>query len=199
MSRLTAALRIRTVPAIAIWSVAVGLGLFWMMEYETTPGAFGAQQGVWPDRSGIQRKGGLANLVMFAHPRCPCTRASLNELAQIMTDCQGLVTAEVLFLKPPGTGKDWDTTDLWEKARSIPGVEVRADTDGRERKQFGIETSGHVVLYDPNGKRIFSGGITGSRGQVGENAGRSAIVQLIRDSGLAPLETPVFGCSLADR
>jgi hypothetical protein len=84
---------------------------------------------------------------------------------------------------------------LWRSAEAIPGVTVRADQDGNEARCFQAKTSGHVALYDVHGKLLFSGGITSSRGHSGDNAGRSAIMKLLKHE-MAVGETPVFGCSL---
>ena len=125
------------------------------------------------------------------------SKASLEELAQIMSRCQSLVTADVLVFQPRDAGLEWTKTDLWRTARAIPGVRATADENGRERRRFGVLTSGHALLYDPAGKLIFSGGMTASRGQTGENTGRNALVQLLTQ-GHADLDrTSVFGCPLA--
>ena len=56
----------------------------------------------------------------------------------------------------------------------------------------------NTPLYDAGGQLRFSGGITPARGHAGDNAGRSAIVALVESASSAPVETPVFGCSLLD-
>jgi hypothetical protein len=38
--------------------------------------------------------------MMFAHPQCECSRASLGELAIIMAQGRGQVNASVFFLSP---------------------------------------------------------------------------------------------------
>ncbi len=53
------------------------------------------------------------------------------------------------------------------------------DDDGAEAKRFGAETSGQTLLYDERGTLAFSGGITGSRGHAGDNAGRASLLALI--------------------
>jgi hypothetical protein len=136
---------------------------------------------------------------MLAHPHCPCTRASVGELAQIMAKVQGKVRAYVLFLKPQNSGADWDDTDLRRSAAQIPGVTVLSDADGTEARRFGAETSGHTLLFDSAGQLSFSGGITESRGHAGGNAGESAIVALANNLASDRLRTFVFGCALADR
>jgi hypothetical protein len=136
---------------------------------------------------------------MLAHPRCPCTRASIGELSLLMARCQGQVDTRVLFLKPAGAGEDWWKTDLWESASAIPGVSVLLDEDGAEARHFGAVTSGQTLLYDAEGRLVFSGGITGARGHSGDNTGRSTLVALIEGQRRSGGSGPVFGCSLRDR
>jgi hypothetical protein len=112
-----------------------------------------------------------------------------------MTQAQGRVTAYAVFVKPEGASDDWDQTDLWQSAVSIPGVNAVVD-DGSEAHRFHALTSGQTVVYDADGNLIFSGGITASRGHSGDNAGRSAIVSMLNSGQGERTETSVFGCSL---
>ena len=70
------------------------------------------------------------------------------------------------------------------------------DGDGQEARLFHAVTSGQTVLYDSQGRLLFSGGITASRGHSGDNAGRSAIVSLVNAEVPDRTETLVFGCPL---
>jgi hypothetical protein len=183
----------------AAWIVAVSIGLGALLNYESVPGGTGAVPSNWPAGSRIARATSGDTLVMLAHPHCPCTRASMSELAQVMAQVQGKVRAYVLFLKPKNSGGDWDDTDLRRSATDIPGVTVVSDLDGAEARRFGAETSGHTLLFDPAGNLLFSGGITQSRGHAGGNAGESAIVSLVNTRTADRAKTLVFGCSLFDR
>ena len=78
----------------------------------------------------------------------------------------------------------------------MPGVAVMDDVDGKLAKLFGAETSGYVVIYNPQGKLLFNGGITGSRGHAGDNAGLSAAVGWLTDNNSHLRCTSVYGCSL---
>jgi hypothetical protein len=187
-----------TVLFLVGWIVAVCLGSRTLLNYESRPGRIGTVPQNWPG-SRIQRAHHRATLVMLAHPHCPCTRASVGELAQIMAQAEDRIAAYVLFLKPEGSSSDWEKTDLWRSAAAIPGVTVLPDVDGAEARRFGVETSGHTVLFDNEGRLLFSGGITGSRGHSGDNAGRSAIVSLLRNHRADRAQSSVFGCSLLDR
>lgn len=182
-----------------VWIAAVGFGLRTLLSYESAPGRVGSVPVDWPAQSKIERAPSGETLVMLAHPHCPCTRASMGELAQIMARVQGTVRAYVLFLKPQNSGADWDDTDLRRSAAAIPGVTVMTDIDGIEARRFGAETSGHTLLFDPSGRLLFSGGITESRGHAGGNAGESAIVSLVNNHTAERRSTFVFGCSLTGR
>lgn len=180
------------------WLSIVSIGLWRVWGYENAPGVAAAPPQQWPTDSRIQPAHDQATLVVLAHPHCPCTRASIGELASIMAHCQGRLTAYVLFLKPAGFSGDWEKTDLWQSAANIPGVTVIPDDDGSEARRFRAATSGQTVLYDSEGRLLFSGGITGSRGHSGDNAGRSSIVSLVNAGTAERTETFVFGCPLFD-
>ncbi len=135
-------------------------------------------------------------LTMFVHPRCPCSAASVNELARLMAACPRELSARVCFLAPSDESATWWETSLWHSAERIPRVEVVADTDAATARRFGAMTSGHVVLYDSAGRLQFSGGITCGRGHEGDNRGRNAICDIVRNRTPRAQATPVFGCPL---
>lgn len=152
----------------------------------------------WPANSHIQPAGGTTTLVMLVHPHCPCTRASIGELALLMARCQGRLSAYVLFTTPREFPEGWERTDLWDSAERIPGVVALSDEGGAEAGRFNAETSGTTMLYDGEGRLLFNGGITDSRGHSGDNEGRSAIVALVTEQENRRAETPVYGCPLVE-
>jgi hypothetical protein len=144
----------------------------------------------------ILRKPGRFTLVMTLHPQCPCSRATLNELSQLMTRTGEQIDAHVLFVQPPGAPANWCDGDLWKQAMVISGVTISIDHDAKDASILGATTSGQVMVYDASGKIRFSGGITDGRGHEGDNAGLSSILELIRAGRTAVATTPVYGCSL---
>lgn len=183
----------------AAWIGVVALGVSSALRYEMTAGAAGESPVYWPASSGLVRSADRPTLVMFAHPHCPCTRASLSELLALASSSGLRVRILVVFLEPREFGGDWEESDLWRTARSIPGATVFCDSGGVECERFGARTSGETLLYDTNGRLMFHGGLTASRGHEGDNAGLSAVEGLLAGELNSPQRTPVFGCALQAR
>ena len=185
------------ISAIAgVWLLVVHTGSLLMAQYSQTAGATGAPPALWPETSRLQRHSGQSQLVMFLHPRCPCSRATLGELEQLVAHCQGKFSTQVWFIQPQGMEDDWVKTDLWHAAASIPGVQVNVDHEGNEARLFQAVTSGQTLLYDPEGRLVFQGGITLARGHAGDNPGRDAIESLLKQKIPPATSPPVFGCAL---
>ena len=144
------------------WVACVIVGMGWLTRYQMTPGRVMAARN-FSDASILHLAKDRPTLIMFVHPRCPCSDASMEELARLMSAARDHVSARVLFVNPPGEAEQWSHTDLWRDAEQIAGVNVRCDMEGAIASKFGIQTSGHVLLFNSDGKLLFSGGITGSR------------------------------------
>jgi hypothetical protein len=178
------------------WGVFIIAGFVILAREEFTPVKAAPPVTLFPRSSDLQLASDKDTLVLFVHPHCPCTRASLHELVGLLAESQNRVSANIVFTIPNGVPTGWEEGDLWNSARSLPGLRVVRDQGGGEARRFEVAGSGHVLLYNPSGKLLFSGGITASRGHEGENLGRFAIVSFILN-GHAPVNhTPVFGCSL---
>jgi hypothetical protein len=133
-------------------------------------------------------------LLIFLHPRCPCSRASLAELASVVDGCGGRAAARAILFAPREARIP---RDLRAALADRPELDVRLDPDGEEARRFGVATSGHVLLYDRGGALIYSGGITPGRGERGDNRGRAALLGLIMGEKGEDPGIPVFGCPLA--
>jgi hypothetical protein len=180
----------------AAWLLISGFGLSHLLRYSATPGAQSDPPGTRPELAGWSPPAGVHTLVLAIHPHCPCSRATLGELDAIMARCRGHLAARVLFVRPAGFDESWVRTDLWRHACRIPGASVAIDDRGREALSLGARTSGQVVLYDPAGRLVYRGGITGARGHQGSNAGRTAVIAAIEGGPNALDHAPVYGCPL---
>lgn len=178
----------------AAWLALLGLGFWFLHCYGNTPGEAPAPPSHWPRASSLAPPTSRPVLLLFAHPRCPCTRATLEELAGILETHGVHLDTRVLFFRPAGGG--WGESDLWQRAAVLP-VAVAWDEGGREASRFGARTSGQVMLFAVDGSLLFSGGITASRGHVGPSAGRDALLALIDGTAASPASSAIFGCPLA--
>lgn len=113
-----------------------------------------------------------------------------------MPHLQGKSQIFVVFVQSSHHNEAWIKDDLWNKSNRIPGVQSWIDQGGHEADLFEAKTSGQVLLFNAQGDFIFSGGITSSRGHMGDSRGRAQLLNWF-ESGIIPTDkTPVFGCSL---
>ncbi len=134
-------------------------------------------------------------LIMLVHPQCPCSRASLTELNRLAALCPNTANLVVLFLRPAGCPEAFAETDLRRQAEAIPGVSALTDDNGDAARRLGAATSGETLLYAPNGRLLFHGGLTGSRGHEGDNAGLAAVTAWLHGIS-GPSQAPVYGCPM---
>jgi hypothetical protein len=181
---------------LAIWVIAVGFGQLKLLDYSNTPSLGAAPPTRWPESSTLVQHPGRLTVVMLAHPQCPCTRASIGELAIAAAQAAGRLDIYVVFLESPAFELE---SDLWRSALEIPNTKVIADPDGIEIQRFGVKASGHTLVYDTAGLLAFSGGVVSARGHAGANRGREAIVELALHDRSSVKSSPVFGCALQTR
>jgi hypothetical protein len=188
-----------SIPLVAlgvVWIFLVGTG-FAILEHEQfTPVTHTIIATDFPSGSGIELARDKPTLIVFAHPQCPCTRATLHDLDVLRASTRDKVAVVMVFTIPPGVPTGWEKGDLWNSTAAMHDVRVVRDQDGLEANRFHVKGSGHVLLYNPAGHLLFSGGITDSRGHEGDNAGQSAVVSLVLTGHASINHTAVFGCSL---
>lgn len=196
-------IKIALLTGLGLWIGVITLGFGKLFIYSNTPGKPAKSLTYWPTGSTILRKKDLPTLVIFAHAQCPCTKATLGELERLMPKIIERSAIYIEFFFPKEFVTEKSKGALWQKAESIPGIKLHQDIDGQEARRFGAETSGQVFLYNSDGILVFQGGITASRGHMGDNAGSDAILKLIQtnskvDSASEAIisKTPVYGCSL---
>ena len=187
---------------IVAWAILVGITCWAMFayEFEREPGGSGNAVAHWPADAQIARTPGRPTLLLFLHPKCPCSRASLAELERIwvLQNDQNIHTPQLVVVAtvPPDESDDWLATDTVEQALRLPGAQLVADPGGREAQRFGATTSGTVMWFDPEGKCLYAGGITSGRGHEGSNVGRDCLEQLMRGELPSQKGMPALGCRL---
>ncbi len=177
------------------WILAIVAGGVTLGRHAATPGRSGMPPRQVPrerDTDGGQQP----LLMLFVHPQCPCTRATLGELARLISRREQFFETHVLFYRPAKASPEWAETDLWRAASMIPGVQLEVDVDGASAARHGVMTSGHLLLYDTAGRLQYSGGLTPLRGHAGDGPGRSAVLSWLETGAAVPASGPVWGCSL---
>jgi len=181
---------------VLVWIAGIGIGLRSQGAYDFVPSPTNIVERQWPTVTDLKLASDRPTLVMFVHPRCGCSRASLSELAEVLKTCRDRLNVQVAFLMPQSASAEWSKSDLCVTAKNMTGVNIHLDVDGHEHERFKATTSGEVFLFQPDGTLVMHGGITASRGHIGENRGRNSIEQFVLQGRCPTNSTQVFGCGL---
>ena len=184
---------------LLVWFAAAAALLAAAWARGASAGAHGRAPDRWPAAATITLAPDRPTVVLFAHPRFPCTHATLSELARALaTPSVAAVQPRLevrLFVPDDGMDPTWAHTALWSRAASIAGAHIDVDAGGREAARFDALTSGLVLAYAPDGRRLYAGGVTSGRGHEGDNAGRDALVAALSAQPTLA-EADVYGCAL---
>jgi len=179
-----------TTALVAGWLCLVGFGFVIVEKHANTPGEAAKAPAV------VRQTTAQPELLVFLHPGCPCSRASVRELERVISRCDHKVGVKVYMFDPNPKPGNWQDLGLGESAATLANVQVLKDENGRIAQNYGVRTSGQVMLYSPKGGLVFSGGLTSARGHEGDTAGQDAIVDYVINRKLPEVRTaPVFGCS----
>ena len=89
----------------------------------------------WPAGSTLARDAAGPTLVMLAHPRCDCTRASLGELAELLARAPQRPRTFVVFIRARRRCERRGSRPApGDQATRIPGVTVIRDDNGDEAR-----------------------------------------------------------------
>jgi len=183
--------------AATLWLGGVAAGLGGLAGYATTAEPAPPAPGRWPLETRLELDPARPTLVLFLHPRCPCSAATLTELNRVLARVgPSAARVTVAVYAPTTEPAGWDRTPLRGRAAGLPGVCVVDDADGQEARRFGAARSGHAVLYGPEGRLRFSGGLTASRGHEGDNAGADTVAAVLAGRPPVAERTPTFGCEI---
>ncbi len=179
-----------------LWLITAGAGYAWLNGYATTPGGRLESPDSWPATSNVARPGDERSaVVMIAHPRCPCTLASIDELAAALRGVPAQVVEVTLVISGFASIAGAET-ELLKTLGARHGWRVQLDTERRDALAFGALTSGHVLMYGPGGSLVYSGGVTPARDHRGPNTGAAAVRAIALGERPPAASAPVFGCPL---
>lgn len=149
----------------------------------------------WPEfLAGVAPEGQC--VVLFYHPHCPCTRATVRSLERMASRCSSRMKWIAYAYCPENEADSWIDTATTRRLREAIRAEVRVDRGGQACVGFGARTSGHIAAYDASGRLLFSGGITPSRGHEGDCIAAATLVRCLGGEETFQRAWPVFGCQI---
>lgn len=184
--------------ACVIGAWAIGLALLWglLLQHTYRPSATLQPTIDWPADSRLSAPAMVPRVVVFAHPFCPCTSATLHELDRLVFRIPEETSVTVVFNTCGLETAAVEASPTVKLARKIENVATVFDPDGRETRAYGASISGEVFAFDRSAKRIFHGGITVGRGHEGGSIGAKRLFQLLNGKKSDSYSGPVYGCAL---
>jgi len=185
---------------LLIWILSLFVGFSWLTVYAHTPGAEAHPEMRWPIESHLPNENAMPTLLVFLHPKCSCSEATLAELERLMPVIRNRIRVIVILAEiPPGPSKWFEHENEVVDRLAAEAIVVFKDRDGVEARRFDAQTSGQTLLYDQSHFLYFRGGLTPSRGHRGDSEGRTAILSYLAgptQTRERPLQSRVFGCLL---
>src|SRR3954451_6256682 len=112
---------------LAVWTLCAAIGTASMIRYEFTPGIRRPAPSDWPTGAETKLDAARPTLLLFLHPQCPCSRATLAEMQRLLADCGWQFALHIFFVQPAGADDDWENTHVCRAARQIPGALIHCD------------------------------------------------------------------------
>jgi hypothetical protein len=178
--------------ALLTWGCALVGGFGLLIRYEATASQTGSPQAA---ESTVFRDGNVFSVVIGLHPHCPCSRATVAELLKIYSHVPEKTKITALVFKPKTEADSWIECVSLSTLQKMNATIV-VDTDGERATSLGLNTSGQIQIYSPQGKLLYNGGITGARGHAGDNIGEGKALALLRGEIKFAESAPTFGCSI---
>lgn len=151
-------------------------------------------------------------LLVFVHPRCSCTPATLEQLDTVLSSVPVPVQVDLVVYNSralddtPNLDRLREQTDAAIHNQSAPlggfvnplhyPAQLVPDTNGLLARRFGAATSGEVVLYSPDGRLLYQGGITPMRAHIGRTPASDALRTALTTGKPQSKTFSVFGCPI---
>ena len=191
---------------LTCFALALMVSLVWHSNYSIHPGMSGCvPENLEPVNSladlnqAIARSKSLNSktLILFYHPHCVCTRATVHNLQSVTAATNKHLNSIAIAYQPVISDPRWIHSSTSRDLKKA-GFRVFADLDGKCCRELGVYTSGHVLVYDEQGKLVFNGGVTQSRGHEGSCNACDDLVKSIENADENIFVWPVFGCAILE-
>ena len=181
------------VVAMVLWFCCVMAGWYALTRHSTAAGLPADA----PSESQASPEG---HLLVFAHPKCPCTPATLRSLARLLPNAATSPKVTVFVMVPASADQAvWARDAVTQISRVLPHSTILADPGGETAQRYGVRTSGQILYYTSAGVLAFEGGITPGRGHEGRSTTQHRLLDALATNTPADPPSPVFGCALHNR
>lgn len=184
------------------WCVLLADGWARLYSYTYRPEATERAASDWPGGVSLGPSATGFRIVVFVHPLCPCTQATLQELDETLVRIPNDVSVVAVPVTCGLSPTDMASSRIIARLQRIPRVTIHPDPDGELRRRFGARVSGEVFAFAGD-RCVYHGGLTPGRGHQGDFAGQRRLEGLAAATGRlrgrpteACCEAPVFGCRL---
>ena len=96
--------------SVTAWAVACVSVFVLLWSYANVPGAQGMLPVGWTAATELERPDDRAMLLVFAHPKCPCTRATMTAIERLQREVPSSFATRVVFYEPADADASWRQT-----------------------------------------------------------------------------------------
>src|SRR2546423_15284646 len=113
---------------LLLWAGLIVAGYAWLLRYNFAAGNTLTAPGRLPPPFGSPGGSRRPQLFIALHPRCPCSRATVAELAKILSRAPNAGDVTVLMYRPADRGESWLQGPLLDECRRMKCM-CRPDLD----------------------------------------------------------------------
>lgn len=187
-----------------VWLASIFAGFWWLLSHDTDVNELATESSTvaWhlPEHlltDFVEPNGGIHTVVSL-HPKCPCTRNSLETLAKLLSDATVNARCTFLVFTPESGDGDWMETGIAKAADQFPNAKLIQDVESKKALELGLFSSGAVIVINDFGEVLFQGGVTSGRSCNADNPGALALSAILQGRRVPEISPPVFGCSLTE-
>ena len=121
---------------IANWAIGLVSGFSLIVSHNFATGNVSSAPIEWPDGINLESDANHPTLLVFIHPQCPCSSATIGELERLLADVNQQVKCTILMVCPSDHVDQWMKSKNTERSKSIEGVQIVVDVDGTTAAKF---------------------------------------------------------------
>ena len=107
----------------------------------------------------LGQKPGRPTFLVFVHPQCPCLETTAHQIEILRTQIIDEANFHALVCWPEDKSIQWTNSESTQKLAQVRTLTVTLDRNGNKTTEFGICTSGHLLVYGCDEQLLFSGGL----------------------------------------